>query len=90
MQNYDRLTPNDELHITTGSSTTILEIAQNIQKLFSNIGKEVVIKPAESKDEVQKDARNTSDPYIRKFWTPKTSVEEGLKKVFEEMKNDWV
>jgi len=90
MQNYDRLTSDDELHITTGSSTTILEIAQNIQKLFSNIGKEVVIKPAESKDEVQKDARNTSDPYIRKFWTPKTSVEEGLKKVFEDMKNDWI
>jgi len=39
MQNYDRLTSDDELHITTGNSTTILEIAQNIQKLFSNIGK---------------------------------------------------
>ena len=90
MQNYDRLTSDDELHITTGSSTTILEIAQNIQKLFSDIGKKVVIKPAESKDEVQKDARNISDPYIRKFWTPKTSVKEGLKKVFEDMKNDWI
>ena len=90
MGNYDRLTSNDELHITTGSYTTILEIAQNIQKLFSDIGKEVVIKPAESKDEVQKDARNISDPYIRQFWTPKTSVKEGLKKVFEDMKNDWI
>ena len=90
MGNYDRLTSDDELHITTGNSTTILEIAQNIQKLFSNIGKEVIIKPAESKDEVQKDARNISDPYIRQFWTPKTSVKEGLKKVFEDMKNDWI
>ena len=90
MGNYDRLTSNDELHITTGSYTTILEIAQNIQKLFSDIGREVVIKPAESKDEVQKDARNISDPYIRQFWTPKTSVKEGLKKVFEDMKNDWI
>ena len=90
MGNYDRFTSNDELHITTGSYTTILEIAQNIQKLFSDIGKEVVIKPAESKDEVQKDARNISDPYIRQFWTPKTSVKEGLKKVFEDMKNDWI
>ena len=48
MGNYDRLTSDDELHITTGNSTTILEIAQSIQKLFSNIGKEVVIKQAES------------------------------------------
>ena len=89
MQNYDRLTSDDELHITTGNSTTILEIAQNIQKLFSNIGKEVVIQPAESKDEVQKDARNVSDPYIQKFWRSTTSVKEGLTKVFYEMKRNY-
>ena len=90
MENYDRLTSDDELHITTGSSTTILEIAQNIQKLFSNIGKEVVIKPAQSKDEVQKDIRNKPDLFIRKFWQPKTSVEDGISKIFEVMKNDWI
>ena len=89
MGNYDRLTSDDELHITTGNSTTILEIAQNIQKLFSNIGKKVIIKPAESKDEVQKDARNVSDPYIQKFWRSTTSVKEGLTKVFYEMKKNY-
>ena len=89
MGNYDRFTSDDELHITTGNYTTILEIAQNIQKLFSNIGKEVVIKPGESKDEVQKDARNVSDPYIKQFWQPTTSVEEGLTKVFYEMKKNY-
>ena len=90
MENYDRLTSDDELHITTGNYTTILEIAQNIQKLFSNIGKEVVIKPAQSKDEVQKDVRNKPDLFIRKFWQPKTSVEDGISKIFEVMKNDWI
>ena len=89
MGNYDRLTSDDELHITTGNSTTILEIAESIQKLFSNIGKEVVIKPAESKDEVQKDAKNISDPYIQKFWRSTTSVKEGLTKVFYEMKKNY-
>ena len=89
MQNYDRLTSDDELHITTGNSTTILEIAQNIQKLFSNIGKKVVIQPAESKDEVQKDARNVSDPFIQKFWRSTTPVKEGLTKVFYEMKKNY-
>ena len=89
MGNYDRLTSDDELHITTGNSTTILEIAESIQKLFSNIGKEVVIKPAESQDEVQKDAKNVSDPYIQKFWRSTTSVKEGLTKVFYEMKKNY-
>ena len=89
MGNYDRLNSDDELHITTGSHTTILEIAEIIKRLFSNIGKDVVIQPAESKDEVQKDARNVPDPYIQKFWRSKTSVKEGISKVFEEMKKDF-
>ena len=89
MGNYDRLNSDDELHITTGSHTTILEIAEIIKRLFSNIGKDVAIQPAESKDEVQKDARNVPDPYIQKFWKSKTSVKEGITKVFEEMKKDF-
>jgi len=89
MGNYDRLNSDDELHITTGSHTTILEIAKIIERLFSNIGKDVMIQPAESKDEVQKDARNVPDPYIQKFWKSKTSVKEGITKVFEEMKKDF-
>ena len=89
MENYDQLTSNDELHITTGSHTTILEVARIIQRLFSNIEKDVVIQPAESKDEVQKDARNIPDPYIKKFWRSKTSLKEGITKVFEEMKKDY-
>ena len=89
MGNYDRLNSDDELHITTGSHTTILEIAEIIKRLFSNIGKEVAIQPAESKDEVQKDARNVPDPYIQKFWRSKTSVKQGISKVFEEMKKDF-
>ena len=89
MGNYDRLTSDDELHITTGNYTTILEIAQSIQKLFSDIGKEVVIRRSESVDEVQKDAKNASDPYIQKFWRSTTSVKEGLTKVFYEMKKNY-
>ena len=89
MGSYADLNSNDELHITTGNYTTILEIAEIIQRLFSNIGKEIMISPAKSKDEVQKDARNVPDPYIKKFWRSKTSVKEGITKVFEEMRKDY-
>ena len=89
MGSYDDLSSDDELHITTGNYTTILEIAEIIQRLFSNIGKEIMISPAESKDEVQKDARNVPDPYIKKFWRSKTSVKQGITKVFEEMRKDY-
>ena len=89
MQEYSAFTSSDELHITSGVSTSILEIARNIQSLFKEIGKEVDISPSSSKDEVQKDARNVPDPYIKKWWQPKTSVPDGIKKVFEEMKKEF-
>ena len=90
MEEYSNLSSDDELHITTGVYTSILEIAQEIRKLFNDIGKEVEVIPSENKDEVQKDARNEPDSFIRKIWQPKTSVKDGLKKVFEVMKNDRV
>jgi len=87
---YDQFTCDDELHITTGISTSILEIAQIIQVLFRNIGKEVKVIPASSKDEVQKDARNISDPYIERWWQPKTDVVDGISKVFNEVKLNYL
>jgi nucleoside-diphosphate-sugar epimerase len=89
MENYSDFTSNDELHITTGDSTDILGIARTIQSLFKEIDREVTIAPSESKDEVQKDARNVPDPYIKKWWQPKTSVTEGITKVFNEMKKNY-
>ena len=89
MEKYSDFTSDDELHITTGSSTSILGIAGTIQNLFRQEGRKVIVVPAESKDEVQKDARNVPDPYIKKWWQPKTSVTEGITKVFNEMKKEY-
>jgi len=89
MLQYSDFTSDDELHITSGVSTSILEIARQIQLYFGGEEKEVEIVPATSKDEVQKDARNIPDPYIRKWWQPKTSIKLGIGKVFEEMKKNY-
>ena len=89
LQNYNSFSCDDELHITTGISTSILEIAQIIQVLFKKINLEIDIVPNKSKDEVQKDARNLSDPYIRKWWTPKTNIVDGLSKVFDQIKLEY-
>jgi len=90
MQEYDSFTSDDELHITSGVSTSILEIARTIQLYFGGEEKEVEIIPASSKDEVQKDARNVPDTYIKKWWQPKTTITLGIGKVFEAMKHDWI
>jgi len=89
MNNYDQLEPTDPLHITSFSSTTIKEISEIIMGLFNTIGMlDVKIKPGLAKDSVQMDKRNEADTYISKWWMPKTSITDGITKVFEEMNND--
>ena len=89
MLEYDQFTSDSELHITSFCSTTILEIAKIIQGIFKANGKIVAVEKAQTKDEVQKDARNEANPFIRKWWKAKTSIEDGIEKIFEEMKKDY-
>ena len=89
MEHYAEHNSDSELHITSFAHTTILEIGKIIQGLFKSQGKEVTLHPAQAKDEVQKDARNEANPHIKNWWKPKTSIEDGIKKIFEEMKGDY-
>tara|TARA_Y100000361_G_C11089574_1_gene305687 strand:- start:81 stop:929 length:849 start_codon:yes stop_codon:yes gene_type:complete len=90
MENYDELGSDDNIHITSFEQTSILEIGKIIQDLFSKIGKEVTLSPAESKDEVQKDKRNEADKFITKWWQPKTSIQDGVAQVFYDMSEEFV
>ena len=89
MHQYDDFTSDSDIHITSFTNTTILEIGKIIQGLFRSIDKKVTLNPAQAKDEVQKDARNEANPYIRKWWKAKTSIEDGIEKVFEEMRKEY-
>jgi nucleoside-diphosphate-sugar epimerase len=90
MENYNDFTSEDNLHITSFHSTKIIDIASIICGQFGLIGKDVVIKPSEEKDSVQMDKRNLPDTYLTKWWMPKTTIEQGIAKVFEAMKNEQV
>jgi nucleoside-diphosphate-sugar epimerase len=90
MESYTDFKPEDPLHITSFSSTSIRRIADEIQGQFRSIGKEVQIKSGLAKDSVQLDKRNEADTYITGWWLPETGIDKGIAKVFGEMKNDWV
>jgi nucleoside-diphosphate-sugar epimerase len=74
---YDKLDKTKNYHITSFEWSSILDVA-NILKDIS--GCEVV--PANRKDETQKNAMNEPDPYILNFWKPKTSLREGIEKIY--------
>ena len=52
-------------------------------------GKIVWVEKAEKKDEVQKDARNEANPFIRKWWKAKTSIEDGIEKTLRGDEKDY-
>ena len=89
MKNYDKFYANDPLHITNFDYTSIREVAIIIENEFKLIGKPINIMPGEASDSVQLDKRNEADPFIKKYWTPKTDLVTGISKVFESMKKDY-
>lgn len=89
MNHYHDFNSDDNLHITSFRSTKIIDIAHIIAGQFNLIGKNVRVLPSREKDTVQRDKRNNPDTYIMKYWQPKTSIEEGIAKIFAEVRNDY-
>jgi len=91
MNNYNDFTSEDNLHITSYHPTSILDIAHIIKGQFNLIGKyDVKLQPSTEKDSVQMDKKNRPDMYLSKWWIPKTTIENGIAKVFKVMKNEQV
>ena len=91
MENYNDFTSEDNLHITSFHSTKIIDIASIICGQFNLIGKyDVKVQPSSEKDSVQMDKRNKPDTYLVKWWTPKTTIDQGIAKVFDAMKGDYL
>jgi nucleoside-diphosphate-sugar epimerase len=90
MESYTDFKPEDPLHITSFHSNTIREVANIIQGCFQLEGiYDVNIKSGLAKDSVQMDKRNTADTFILDWWIPKTGIDVGIKKVFDEMKKNY-
>jgi len=90
MNCYSDFKPTDPLHITSFRNDSIKSVAEIIQGCFNRIGKDDVrIKPGIAKDSVQMDKRNEADNYIMGWWLPKTGIEAGINKVFDEMKKEY-
>lgn len=90
MNCYSDFKPTDPLHITSFRNDPIKSVAEIIQGQFNLIGRyDVKIKPGVAKDSVQMDKRNEADNYITGWWMPKTTLDKGIAKVFEEMKKEY-
>jgi len=74
---YKKLNKDKDYCITSFKWNKVYEIAEVLDVLSSC---EVI--PADRKDETQRNAMNEPDPYIEKYWQPKTGLKEGIMKLY--------
>jgi nucleoside-diphosphate-sugar epimerase len=81
MLNYDKFDIDSELNITSFESTKVIDIATIIADYFN-----AEVKPSEKVDTVQMNKKNVADKLILNYWSPKTSIEEGIDQIIRGMK----
>ena len=79
---YNELPRDKQYHISSFEWTTVLDLAKIVAGYFPG----TVIKPAASKDMIQKDARYEADPWILNYWKPQITLSDGIKNIIDEMK----
>ena len=74
---YKTLDKKKEYCITSFEWNKVYEIAEILDVLSS-----CKTIPSDRKDKTQRNAMNEPDPYIEKYWQPKTSLKEGIIKLY--------
>ncbi|KKL27532.1 hypothetical protein LCGC14_2384210 [marine sediment metagenome] len=77
---YNEISRDINLHITSGVSTKIINIADIIQSIIP-----CEITPSTQKDSVQGDKKNQADFYIRRFWGPSINITTGIRRIISAM-----
>ena len=80
-QRYTDLPRNKEYHITNFNWCTMLEVAEIVASHFPGTR----VQPAQSKDTVQKDAKNEPDPHILGYWQPEIGLAQGIADIIDHM-----
>lgn len=80
-QTYSDLPRDKEYHVTSFEWHSMRQVADIIAGHYPD----TMIQPGLSKDTVQQDRRNEPDPWIRQYWQPKTSLEQGIERIIKAM-----
>ena len=80
--NYNKIKKlKKSVDLTTGNYTSIIQIAYIIKKILKNKKINIKIIPSKSNDTVQLDKRNKPDMFLKKYWKPKFSLDNGIKEI---------
>lgn len=82
MKKYDIFKNKNIIDLSYGEYTKIIKVADIIKNLFKTKGINIKIIRGKKYDQLQKNKRNIPNTYLKKYWKPKFSLEQGIKEVF--------
>jgi nucleoside-diphosphate-sugar epimerase len=82
MKKYDIFKNKNIIDLSYGEYTKIIKVADIIKNLFKTKGINIKVIRGKKNDQLQKNKRNIPNTYLKKYWKPKFSLEQGIKEVF--------
>jgi nucleoside-diphosphate-sugar epimerase len=82
MKKYSFFKNKKTIDLNTGKFTKIKKVASIISSLFLEQGRVVQFIPSNKKDDLQLNKKNKSNKFLLKYFKPKFSLQQGIKKVF--------
>ena len=64
-----------------GEYTKIIRVAEIIKNLFKKKGIDIKVIRGKKNDQLQKNKKNIPNTYLKKYWKPKFSLEQGIEEV---------
>lgn len=82
MKNYKKFKEKKIIDLHSSKFVSIIRISKIISELFKEFGKNVIFVPSKDSDQVQRQIKNYGDKFLFKYWKPKHSLSEGIRKIF--------
>ena len=82
MKKYDIFKNKNIIDLSYGKYTKIIKVAGIIKNLSKKKGIDIKVIGSKKVDQLQKNKKNTPNTYLKKYWKPKFSLEQGIEEVF--------
>ena len=81
MKKYNTFKNKNIVDLSYGKYTKITKIAEIIKNLFKKKGLDIKVTRGKKIDQLQKNKKNMPNIYLKKYWKPKFSLEQGIEEV---------
>jgi nucleoside-diphosphate-sugar epimerase len=82
MKKYNIFKNKNIIDLSYGKYTKIIKVAEIIKNLFKKKGTDIKVTRGKKNDQLQKNKKNIPNTYLKKYWKPKFSLEQGIEEIF--------